>query len=142
MNNEAIVIERIYNAPATKIWNAITDKNEMKQWYFDLLEFKPEVGFEFQFTGGKDENNTYVHLCKITEVVLNKKLTYSWRYEGYEGNSFVTFELSEAGAKTKLILTHTGLKTLPANNPDFAKNNFIEGWNHIIGKSLKDYVEN
>ena len=54
MTNEPFVIERTYNATIEKVWNAITNKNEMKQWYFDLAAFKPEVGFEFTFTGGNE----------------------------------------------------------------------------------------
>ncbi|HXA02822.1 MAG TPA: SRPBCC domain-containing protein [Cytophagaceae bacterium] len=141
MKNESLVVERTYNALIEKVWKAITDKNDMKQWYFDLPGFKPEVGFEFQFTGGKDENNPYLHLCKITEVIPNEKLTYSWRYDGYEGISYVTFELFAEGNKTKLKLTHAGLETFPASNADFAKRNFAEGWTSIIGKGLKEFVE-
>ncbi|MCK9410293.1 MAG: SRPBCC domain-containing protein [Bacteriovoracaceae bacterium] len=141
MNNEPFVIERTYNAPAEKVWNAITDKHEMKQWYFDLAEFKAEVGFEFQFTGGPSPEKQYLHLCKITEVIPGKKLTYSWRYDGYEGNSFVTFELFAEGMNTRLKLTHVGLETFPEENPDLAKHNFVEGWTDIIGRSLKEYVE-
>lgn len=140
MVNEPIIIEKILNASIDKVWSAISSKEEMKKWYFDLAEFKPEVGFEFQFEGGP-EDRKYLHLCKITEVVPNEKLTYSWRYDGYEGNSFVTFELFPEGEKTKLKLSHTGLETFPAN-PDFAKENFAAGWNHIIGKSLPEYLEN
>lgn len=140
MKNEPFVIERIYSAPIQAVWKAITDKDQMKQWYFDLAEFKPEVGFEFQFEGGKD-GRSYLHLCKVTEVILEKKLTYSWRYDGYGGNSFVTFELSEEGSKTKLKLRHEGLETFPIENRDLAKENFAEGWNAIIGTSLKEYLE-
>ncbi|TAK53156.1 MAG: SRPBCC domain-containing protein [Bacteroidetes bacterium] len=140
MNNEPFVIERTFNAPVSKVWKAITDKSEMKQWYFDLAEFKPEVGFEFQFRGGTEECQ-YLHLCKITEVISGKKLTYSWRYDGYEGISFVTFELFAEGDRTKVKLTHAGLETFPASNKDFAKGNFVEGWTAIIGTSLKEYVE-
>ena len=139
MANEPFVIERTLNAPVETVWKAITDKNEMKQWYFDLREFKPEIGFEFQFEGGT-ENKKYLHLCKVTEIVPQKRLTYSWRYDGYEGNSYVTFELFSEGEKTRLKLTHAGLETFPAN-PDFAKENFVAGWNHIIGKSLPEYLE-
>jgi uncharacterized protein YndB with AHSA1/START domain len=138
--HEPIVIERIFNAPVEKVWKAITDKDQMKQWYFDIPEFKPEVGFEFRFEGGK-EDRSYVHLCKITEVVAGRKLKYSWRYDGYGGNSFVTFELFAEGSSTRLRLTHEGLETFPSDNPDFAKENFVEGWTHIIGSSLKDFVE-
>src|SRR5215217_5000827 len=100
MKQEPFIIERTFNAPVEKVWKAITDKDQMKQWYFDLEKFIPEVGFEFQFTGGTEEKS-YLHLCKITEVVVGKKLTYSWRYEGYEGISFVTFELFDEGGKTR-----------------------------------------
>jgi uncharacterized protein YndB with AHSA1/START domain len=139
MTNEPFIIERTFNAPIEKVWSAITDKEEMKQWYFDLADFKPEVGFEFQFEGGPDDRK-YLHLCKVTEATKNKKLTYSWRYDGYEGNSFVTFELFPEGEKTKLKLTHSGLETFPAN-PDFAKENFAQGWTDIIGRSLPAYLE-
>jgi uncharacterized protein YndB with AHSA1/START domain len=140
MKNDPFVIERTYNAPIAKAWKAITDRNDMKQWYFDLAEFKPEVGFEFQFLAGSDEKK-YLHRCKISEVLPGKKLTYSWRYDGYEGNSFVTFELYEEGKNTRLKLTHTGLETFPKNNPDFAKESFAKGWTYIIGTSLKEFIE-
>jgi len=141
MKNEAFTIERILNAPVEKVWKAISDKKEMKQWYFDLAEFKPEPGFEFEFTGGTPDGIQYVHLCKITEVVINKKLTYSWAYKGYEGISYVTFELFKEGDKTKLKLTHSGLESFPASNKDFARTNFEAGWNGIIGRSLPGYLE-
>lgn len=139
MSHQPFIIERTYSAPVSLVWKAITNKEEMKKWYFDFSEFKPEVGFEFQFMGGTEEKS-YLHLCKITEVVENKKLTYSWRYDGYEGNSFVTFELFEEGNSTRLKLTHAGLETFPAIK-DFAKENFEAGWTEIIGRSLKDHVE-
>jgi uncharacterized protein YndB with AHSA1/START domain len=138
--SEPIVIERTYNAPVEKVWKAITDKAEMKLWYFDLKEFKAEPGFKFEFTGGPDDGKQYLHLCEVTEVVPLKKLTYSWKYDGYEGISFVTFELFNEAGKTKLILTHRGLESFP-DIPDFARANFVEGWTHIIGISLKDFVE-
>ena len=141
MNEQPFVIERIYNAPLEKVWKAITDRTEMKQWYFDIAEFKPEPGFEFSFTAG-DSNKSYLHLCRITEVEEGKKLAYTWRYDGYEGDSEVTWELFEENGKTRVKLTHSGLETFPAEtNPDLAKNNFEQGWNEILGKSLKEYLE-
>jgi uncharacterized protein YndB with AHSA1/START domain len=141
MSNEPFVIERTYNAPVSKVWKAITDKDEMKQWYFDLSEFKPEVGFEFQFYGQGSKGEKYLHLCRITEVSFEKKLCYSWRYDQYEGNSFVTFELFDEGAKTRLKLTHAGIETFPKNSQDFAKESFMAGWTELIGTSLKKFVE-
>ena len=141
-SNAPLVIEHTYHASIEKTWRALTDKDEMKKWYFDLKEFIPEVGFEFQFYGEGKTGEKYLHLCKITTVIKNKKLQYSWRYDGYEGISFVTFELFEEGEKTKLKLTHEGLETFPitANN-DFDKENFAEGWTYLTGISLKEYLE-
>lgn len=142
MKHEPFVIERTFNAPVEKVWKAITDKDQMKHWYFDLSGFKPEVGFEFQFKGTSEDGCDYVHSCKITEVVNGKKLAYSWRYDGYEGNSIVTWELFPQGNKTKLKLTHEGLETFAVNNNrDLDKENFVEGWGAIVGKSLKEFVE-
>lgn len=129
------------NAPVSKVWKAITDKNDMKQWYFDLVEFKPEVGFEFEFYAG-DEKKKWPHLCKITEVVIGKKLTYSWRYDGYAGISYVIFELFKEGKGTRLKLTHNGLESFPSDEvPEFRRENFEAGWTSLIGTSIKEFVE-
>ncbi len=140
MENVAFVIERTFHAPAAAVWKAITDKEEMKKWYFSLQEFQPEVGFKFQFLSGPDENRQYLHLCEITEVIADTKIAYSWRYDGYEGNTLVSFELFPDGNVTKLKLTHSGLKSFPADNPDFDESSFAEGWTWIIGTSLKEYL--
>jgi len=139
--NEAFVIERTYPITTDRVWNAITKPEEMKLWYFDLPDFKPEVGVEFQFMGGPSADRQYKHLCKITEVIAGRKLAHSWRYEGYTGNTLVTFEFFDEGAQTRLKLTHKGLESFPSDNPDLAKENFAEGWTMIIGTSLKEYLE-
>ncbi|MBK6445983.1 MAG: SRPBCC domain-containing protein [Bacteroidetes bacterium] len=141
MKTEPIILERTLDAPVSKVWKAITDKNEMKQWYFNLADFKAEIGFTFQFMGGPEEGIQYLHVCEVTEVVNERKLMYSWRYEGYAGISYVSFELNEQGNKTEVRLTHSGIETFPKANPDFAIENFREGWNHILNVSLKDYLE-
>lgn len=137
---EPIVFERIYNAPIATVWKAITSKEDMKHWYFDIEEFKPEVGFEFSFVGG-DDKQKYVHLCKVLEVIPEKKLKYSWRYEGYEGDSFVTWELfSEGKNETRVKLTHEGVENFPKVEA-LSRQNFVLGWTQIVGTSLTDYVE-
>jgi len=136
---EAVVIERTFNAPVGRVWRALTDVEEMRQWYFDLKEFRPAVGFEFEFVV-EHEGMTYHHLCKITEVIPQKKIAYTWRYKGHPGNSLVTFELAAVGDKTHLKLTHEGLDTFP-KLPSFARKNFEAGWTAIIGSELKQFLE-
>lgn len=141
MKNNPIIIERTFNSSIDKVWAAITKPEQMKQWYFDIPEFRPEVGLEFSFSAGESPHKTYLHLCKVMEVVPEKKLSHSWSYDGYEGDSLVTFELFKEENKTRVKLSHSGLETLPASNPDFGKENFVGGWTHIIGESLKKFLE-
>src|SRR4051794_40283596 len=104
MTHAPFVIERTFNAPVEKVWKAISDKDHMKEWYFDLPEFRAEPGFEFSFTGGPDDGEKYLHFCKVTSAIPNKKLSYTWRFDGYPGDSEVTFELFPDGEKTTLRL--------------------------------------
>jgi len=54
----------------------------------------------------------------------------------------VTFELFPEGNRTRLKLTHTGLESFPSDVvPELKRENFVEGWNKIIGTSLKEFVE-
>ena len=136
---EAVIVERTLNAPIARVWEALTEVDQMREWYFDLKEFKPEIGFEFEFVV-EHEGNTYHHLCKVTEVVPHKKIAYTWRYKNEPGNSLVTIELSPNGDRTHLKLTHAGLDTFP-KTPTYARENFEAGWTAIIGTELKQFVE-
>jgi len=136
---DAVVVERTLNAPVAKVWKALTDVDQMRQWYFDLKEFRPEAGFEFEFVV-EHEGNRYHHLCKITEVVAQKKIAYTWRYKGEPGDSLVTFELFPEDGKTRLKVTHTGIETFP-KTPAYARKKFEAGWTAIIGAELKKFVE-
>jgi uncharacterized protein YndB with AHSA1/START domain len=137
---QPIIIEQVMPASVKEVWHAITDQAAMKKWYFDFQEFKTEPGFEFRFWGGPAEDRQYLHICRITEVSPEKKLAYSWQYEGFPGDTLVSFELFEEGDQTKLKLTHKGIETFPASEPDFARANFVEGWTWLICTSLKEYL--
>jgi uncharacterized protein YndB with AHSA1/START domain len=137
--DEPLVLERVLDAPVALVWKALTDVDDIKHWSFDIREFEPEVGFEFQFHGG-DGKTTYLHRCKVTEAIPQKRLAYTWRYEGHAGNSVVSFDLLAEGKKTRVRLTHAGLDTFPAIAA-FAKANFAAGWTEIVGSNLKNFVE-
>jgi uncharacterized protein YndB with AHSA1/START domain len=143
MKNDPIVVEQTLDALPEKVWKAITNKEEMKKWYFDVSDFRADPGFEFTFEAGSDERK-YLHLCKVITAIPLRKLSYTWRYNGYAGDSMVTFELvpkdGNDGPLTTVRLTHEGVGTFPSQ-PDFAYESFEQGWNEIIRKSLKEFVE-
>ena len=142
MKQEPFVIQRVYDAPVEKVWEAITNVQQMKQWYMDKLEdFKPEPGFVTRFTVnnfGKD----FEHIWTVKEAVPNIKISYEWKYGGQPGESMVSFELEAEGKRTRLTLTHSGLETFnPAVYPEYARENFVQGWTSLIGTQLKTFVE-
>jgi uncharacterized protein YndB with AHSA1/START domain len=134
---EPIIVERIFNVPVARVWQALTDVDQMRKWYFDLKEFNPQVGFEFEFVV-EHEGNTYHHLCRVTEVIPERKIAYTWRYKGEPGDSLVTFELWPEEQKTRLKLTHTGIETFP-RTPAYARKNFETGWNTIVDSELRQF---
>jgi len=141
MKTEPLIIEKTYNSPIAKVWEAITDHSKMKEWYFKMDDFKPEVGFEFTFVGTGSDGVKYVHLCKITEVIPYEKLSHTWTCKDIAGKSTVTWELFDEDGKTRLKLTHTGLETFPQDKPTFGKDSFTKGWTYITGTSLFNYLE-
>lgn len=141
MDKKPLIVERVYNVPADKVWAALTNIDEIKKWYFQIEEFSPKVGFKFDFVGGPEDGPQYLHLCEITQVEEGKKIAYTWRYDNYPGNSEITWELFDNGDKTRLTLTHTGLETFEENGKDFSKESFKGGWTYFLNDALKGYIE-
>lgn len=141
MNTSPIVVEQTFNVPASVLWKAITDKDEMRQWFFEqMTDFQPEVGFETQFDVSC-EGQVFRHEWKLTEVVPERKIVYDWRYGGYPGSSSVIWELSETADGTKLTLTHQVHEAFPQDNPLFSPESCRAGWAYLIQESLKAFLE-
>ena len=135
-----VVVEQTFNTSNEQVWAAITEVDQMTQWFFENIPaFKPEVGFETQFVV-KNEDRAFTHLWKITEVISNQKITYNWRYEEYSGDSDVTFELVEEEGQTRLKLTHTVTDSFPQDIPEFERKSGVEGWGYFINSRLKEYL--
>ena len=122
METNPLTLEYTYKAPASKVWQALTDPEQMKAWYFDIPSFKPEPGFRFRFSAGSPEGQ-YVHQCRITAAQAPEKLAYTWAYEGYAGSAEVSFTLYEEAGNTRLVLVHRGIDSFP-QEPAFARDSF------------------
>ncbi|WP_443943518.1 SRPBCC family protein [Pedobacter sp. AW1-32] len=141
MENQPIFVKAIYHVPIDKVWAALTENEQLRKWYFQLEEFKPEIGFTFEFSGGPDEGPQYVHQCEVIELVPGRKIAYTWRYKGYAGNSEVTWALSEDGDFTKLVLSHSGTESFASGGANFTRESFTGGWNYFANDALKKYLE-
>lgn len=140
MEKGPVVKEVILNASVDKVWRAITDTKKMKEWYFNIEEFIAQPGFQFKMYGEK-KGVKFPISCTVKEVEQNKKLSYTWNYDDFPAETLLIFELKENGDQTVLRLIHDGLENIPPGNTDVSVENHRDGWEFIIGTSLKQYVE-
>lgn len=140
--NHPIVVEETYRATPDRVWAALSVRDRMVEWYFDMIEaFEPHVGFETRFTVSTGERE-FVHVWTVTEMRENERLAYRWRYDNYDGDGNVTFEISEEGESTKLRLTAVVTEPfLPADLPEFQRESAVAGWKYLLKESLKSYLE-
>jgi uncharacterized protein YndB with AHSA1/START domain len=140
---DTVIIEQTLQANVKRVWRALTDKEELRQWFFVVTDFKPQTGFEFDFPGEGHTGAIFTHLCKVLEVIPFKKIQYSWQYSGVKGYSTVAFELfAENETETRLRLFHDGIDTFPQDDYDFSSESFGAGWTEIVTRMLPAYLHN
>jgi uncharacterized protein YndB with AHSA1/START domain len=135
-------IEKIYNAPIALVWQAITDRAMMKEWYFNFAEdFKLVPGAVFEWTAGDTEDNQWLHRGKMIEIIPAEKLVHIWEYPGYTGTSTLNWNLLKVDeVTTKITLVHEFTIPFDESVAALKQENFETGWNHIINISLAAYL--
>lgn len=141
MNKEnPIVVTTSFNQPAERVWRAITQREEMVQWYFEQIEaFEPRVGFETRFTVRSGGRN-FVHHWRVTEVAPGRKISYDWLYPDFPGMGLVSFQLEEKEGTTQLSLFCWGIESFPQHIPEFSREACKGGWNYFITQRLAAYL--
>ncbi|MBO9617810.1 MAG: SRPBCC domain-containing protein [Niabella sp.] len=140
MEPQTVVKEFSYGAPVEKVWQALTSKDQMHQWYFDIPDFDTSPGSRFDFYEGPEKQ--YLHRGTITECIPLQKLQHTWTHpDKSKGSSLLTWELFPEGDQTRVRLVHSGLEQLADGGPAFAKENYEQGWEQIMNKSLRNFLE-
>ena len=136
-----IVVEQEYISPVGRLWEAITDPTQMKQWFFaEMKDFEPTVGFETKFQIEFD-GKVYAHVWKVIVVDPGKKIVYDWSYDNCEGRGHVTWDLEETSGGSKLTLTNSIIESFPQDDPAFKRESGEAGWRFFINEELKEFVE-
>ncbi|MGB3182956.1 MAG: SRPBCC family protein [Cyclobacteriaceae bacterium] len=135
-------LEKEVNASPEKVWQALTDNEQLKQWCFDFEgAFSAQEGHEFTWTAGPPEGKQWLHGGKILEVVPEKKLVHSWEYPGYKGRAVLTWLLEELAEGRTLVKAHFDItKPFAPDEDALRRKNFVEGWEHILHTSLPEYL--
>ena len=137
---EPIIVEQQFDAPIEIVWNAITNVQHMRQWYFpNIPGFRPELGFETQFLI-QNEGRNFTHIWKVTEVIPKKQISYTWNFKEYPGQGLSTFVLEQKDGETRLTLKSFVLESFPKNIPEFERESGVAGWHYLINQNLVKFL--
>jgi uncharacterized protein YndB with AHSA1/START domain len=129
------------NASAKKVWKALTDQNELKEWMLMPTTFEPVVGKEFTFKAERMEGWDGFFHCRVKEVEVYKKLVYTWNSGMINADTLVTIQVSEKGEKTEVTLIHTGWEKLPAEVRKQMIEGHSKGWDLRFVEKLKEVAD-
>ncbi len=131
----SVTIVRRIKAPPAKVWAAITQPEQMLQWWGPdagptlkaEADVRPGGRFSvvFRLLNGTEHNPTGIY----QEVIPEKKLVFTWEWPGApERESLVTFLLKPLNGGTELTLHHAQLP-----DEDACKSH-AQGWSGLLDK--------
>lgn len=128
------------NAPVEKVWQAITDPEIIKQYFFGTnLETSWKPGEPIYFRG-EWEGKSYEDKGTILQIEPQKRLQFNYwsNFSGLadtpENYSTVTYELSDQGDKTVVLVKQDNIAS------DEAKNHSESNWQTVL-QGMKKLLE-
>lgn len=135
-----ILVERTYSASPHRIWEALTDKDKLTLWYFEIPDFELTKGAEFNFYESKGANR-YHYRIQIIDFIPNQLLKYSWSHPSEsQGTSVVTWHLTRRGNATAVRIIHEGIENFADAGALLERAKYEKGWNTILGTSLANFL--
>jgi uncharacterized protein YndB with AHSA1/START domain len=135
----------VINASPEVVFKAITDPNELTNWFPDSAVFSDRIGgqvrFSFYKERSKDMDRDYSPEGIVKEFIPNKKVSYTWQLKDTPGfpETVVTWELEEIDHhRTKVELVHSGFTGKEGGK--LSSKEHDQGWSYFLGK-LKEYTE-
>jgi uncharacterized protein YndB with AHSA1/START domain len=127
--SQAIHQEVTFNAPPSRIYQALMDSQQHAAFTGGPANISPDVGGAFTCHGGHIEGRNI-------ELVPNERIVQAWRPANWPMGVFsvVRFDLKAVGGKTHLTLTHSGLPAEGAEHLD-------EGWKVRYWAPLAKFLE-
>ncbi len=114
-----LVVEREVSYPPEQVFAAWTNQDALRAWMGPGKVCAPEatmdarVGGAYIFPMRQPDGKVTKVRGVITEIVPNRKLSFSWAWDGEDGKpgepSEVTVELHPTARGTRVVLRHAGL---------------------------------
>ncbi|HUU48887.1 MAG TPA: SRPBCC domain-containing protein [Nitrosopumilaceae archaeon] len=143
MSNEIKQVVEL-NSSQEDVFKAISNPEDLINWFPDVAILEPKVGGKFKISFLKDSKKPkmkmdvdFINEGKILEIVSNKKLVHTWKWNQFSEfpETIVTWDLEPiSDGKTRLTLTHTGFtgkEKGPASLEEHTK-----GWSFFLNELI------
>ncbi len=109
-----VKLERVIARPVGEVFEAVSEGRLFANCsaHTDSMKIDFRVGGKYNI---EFKNHGVANFGEFLEIIPNKKIVFSWCQtfgEDQKPDTTVTIQLFEEGAKTRLVLAHTGFKSL------------------------------
>lgn len=140
-NEEPIIVIEEFSCSLSELWEAITEPELMKQWFFkEIEEFSPELGFNTQFDVNTGKR-VFRHIWKVVKVEPYKEICLSWRYEGFKGDSVLCFQIKDIRGSSEIKVNHSVKEDFEEDIEEFSRESCLGGWQYFINDRLKNFLD-
>jgi uncharacterized protein YndB with AHSA1/START domain len=132
-------------APVEVVWRTITEPDQIRRWFADVVELDARPGAVGSLTFRADTDHPHAVDITVVDADRPHRFSYRWCYPSGEqatadNSTLVTFTLTADGdERTRLRVVESGLDQL--DWPDADKQKFVdehsEGW-QVQGDRLRD----
>ena len=109
-----LTLHRVIDAPVEAVYAAWTEPEMLRRWLAPgnamvmRAVAEPEVGGTFLVEMRGADGRRWLTRGLYREIVPNRRLVHTWRWEGSEVETLVTVEFEpESAGRTRLTLTHS-----------------------------------
>jgi uncharacterized protein YndB with AHSA1/START domain len=119
-------VSAFISARPQDVFRSLTDPFQLNRWVAKKAKLDPKPGGEIDFGWGAGP-------VKILEIVPDRKISFTWRWEK-EPETVTTWELEESGGGTMFTIVQSGFA------PDRDSEDYYIGWHKFIWR-LKTMIE-
>jgi len=132
---DTIVKEISIDAPAEKIFAALTEPDQLTQWWgeegkyhVEQMEADVRVGGRWRTTGTSSDGQPFAVEGVYREIDPPRVLVYTWAHDwGDRAQTLVRFDLTERGGSTLVKVTHSGFADSQS------RDDHDRGWTVVLG---------
>lgn len=130
------------NVNTIVLWHALTDTDELENWWGDSVKIESKVGGKFQEKWEDDDGKAQMATGQVLKLKKNQEIVFSWKERSWpkEANTECSFFIEGKDEKSTLTVRHTGWETLPEDIRSSIMKDFKVGWTYHL-KELKSYLD-